>query len=208
MNFCFYICIVNFFVFLPFLAMDIVERLITFRDFTNLTNSQFADRAGIPRPTLSQFLNGRNKRLSDDLTTKLHEAYPNLNIMWLLFGEGSMTTDAETPAISNQIGQNSTQSQPQEVVKEHDTENQFTQNSTNPARQSTQNPQNELIFDRNDTPGVLSSAISQHIPPTNTQAPHPVIPTDPAKRIQSIMVFYSDNSYEIFSPAPSDKSKS
>ena len=73
--------------------MDIAARLIAFKDWTELSNSQFADQAGIPRPTLSQFLNGRNKRLSDDLTAKLHAAFPMLNVMWLLFGEGDMLTD-------------------------------------------------------------------------------------------------------------------
>jgi len=74
--------------------MDIVDRLVAYRDYIGLTSSQFADKAGIPRPTLSQFLNGRNKRLSDDMTAKLHAAFPDLNILWLLFGEGDMVTSA------------------------------------------------------------------------------------------------------------------
>ena len=72
--------------------MDIVTRLIAFKNWTNLTSSQFADKARIPRPTLSQFLNGRNKRLSDDLISKLHTAFPELNVLWLLFGQGEMLT--------------------------------------------------------------------------------------------------------------------
>lgn len=187
--------------------MDIVERLISFRDYTGLTNSQFADRAGIPRPTLSQFLNGRNKRLSDDLTTKLHEAYPDLNILWLLFGEGSMTAVDETPAISDQIGQNSSDTPLQEVEYKNDAETPLVYNSTNQSQQTAQKAQNEVLFGRNESHDILNTAISQHIPLTNVQTPHPIIPTDPAKRIQSIMVFYSDNSYEIFSPAPADKAK-
>lgn len=70
--------------------MDIVSRLIAFKNWTNLTSSQFADKARIPRPTLSQFINGRNKRLSDDLISKLHLAFPELNVLWLLFGQGEM----------------------------------------------------------------------------------------------------------------------
>ena len=32
-----------------------------------LTNSQFADKCRIPRPTLSQILNGRNKKISEEI---------------------------------------------------------------------------------------------------------------------------------------------
>lgn len=53
--------------------------------------SQFADNCGIPRPSMSQLLNGRNKRISDDVINKIHAAYPDLSILWLMFGEGEMT---------------------------------------------------------------------------------------------------------------------
>lgn len=186
--------------------MDIVERLIAYRDFTRLTNSQFADRAGIPRPTLSQFLNGRNKRLSDDLTAKLHEAYPELNILWLLFGEGNMTVCSEKPSNSDEIGHNSSDNSTQAPTIEPFAENQLSQNTTNITEQSMRDGQIEPNFDRNDSRVLFDSAISQQIPLSDSPIPTPVIPADPAKRIQSIMVFYSDNSYEIFTPAPADRS--
>jgi predicted transcriptional regulator len=53
--------------------MDIVTRLKQFMDYTQLPSSQFADQAQIPRPTLSQIMNGRNKKISNELITKLHE---------------------------------------------------------------------------------------------------------------------------------------
>lgn len=207
MNYCFYICIIKFIVILShFLVMDIVERLISFRNHIGLTNSQFADRAGIPRPTLSQFLNGRNKRLSDDFTAKLHDAYPDLNILWLLFGEGNMTIDSDMPAISDEIGRNSSHMPDQDPKNEAHAEQQLAQNSTNRSDQSTKSGVNETFFDRNESGGLFNSDIAQQFPLAGAPVPHPVIPTDPAKRIQSIMVFYSDNSYEIFTPAPADKS--
>lgn len=70
--------------------MEISDRLKLYIDHTGLTSSQFADLAGIPRPTLSQLLNGRNKKVSNELTGKLHASFPDLNILWLLFGEGDM----------------------------------------------------------------------------------------------------------------------
>lgn len=55
-----------------------------------VTNSQFADKCGIPRPSLSQLLGGRNKKISDIIVGQIHQAYPEVNILWLLFGEGPM----------------------------------------------------------------------------------------------------------------------
>ena len=77
--------------------MDIVSRLKRFITYLGLPNSTFADRAHITRPTLSQILNGRNKKISNELIAKLHEAFPSLNIMWLMFGDGDMlTSEAQT----------------------------------------------------------------------------------------------------------------
>lgn len=70
--------------------MDLVNRLKHFMDASQVTISQFSDRCGIPRPTMSQLLNGRNKRISDEVINKIHAAYPNLSILWLMFGEGTM----------------------------------------------------------------------------------------------------------------------
>lgn len=79
--------------------MDIISRLHSFISALGIGTSQFADAAGIPRPTLSQILNGRNKKISNELIEKIHKAYPSLSIMWLLFGEGDMAnSDFDTVA--------------------------------------------------------------------------------------------------------------
>lgn len=70
--------------------MDIVSRLKQFITFLNIPVTQFADSCNIARPTLSQLLNGRNKKVSDEFISKIHDAYPALSIIWLLFGEGEM----------------------------------------------------------------------------------------------------------------------
>lgn len=73
--------------------MDIASRIKKFMDATGIQNSQFADTCGIPRPSLSQLLNGRNKKVSNEVIDKIHEAYPSLSILWLMFGEGDMWID-------------------------------------------------------------------------------------------------------------------
>lgn len=53
-----------------------------------ITASEFAEKCGISRATLSQLLTGRNKKISDVIISQIHAAYPDLSIMWLLFNEG------------------------------------------------------------------------------------------------------------------------
>lgn len=69
---------------------NIAIRLKGFIDSCGLSHSQFADKCGIPRPSLSQILSGRNKKISDVIIGQIHRAFPDLSVMWLLFGEGSM----------------------------------------------------------------------------------------------------------------------
>lgn len=78
---------------------NIANRLKLFIDSEGVSSSQFADACNIPRPSLSQFLNGRNKKISDIFVTQIHDAFPNLNIMWLMFGEGSMLIDGASPTV-------------------------------------------------------------------------------------------------------------
>lgn len=74
--------------------MDIVDRLNLFLEETRISKSQFADSCNIPRPTVSQILSGRNKKISDEIIAKIHSIYPQLSIMWLMFGEGNMLATA------------------------------------------------------------------------------------------------------------------
>lgn len=184
--------------------MDTVARLVAFRNYTGLSNSQFADRAGIPRPTLSQFLNGRNKRISDDFTAKLHQAYPNLNVLWLLFGEGDMLMN---PNIQFSEGKNDLFEAENEDQSTDTESNKYQQQGENRvksespicAKEVAQSP-NTTNFGHTDS----QTAFNEHATGiTSIERGHngPVVPADPAKRIQSIMVFYSDNSYEIFTPS-------
>lgn len=72
---------------------NVAIRLKGFIDSEGLSYSQFADKCGIPRPSLSQILSGRNKKISDVIIGQIHRAFPDLSVLWLLFGEGSMTSE-------------------------------------------------------------------------------------------------------------------
>lgn len=172
--------------------MDILSRLIKFRDYTELSNSQFADKAGIPRPTLSQFLNGRNKRLSDDLASKLHAAYPQLNMLWLLFGEGDMLMNGNIEISEPKIVQHELDFEAVTPENQHNNDSQ-TFVSDMFADESIQKKETPR-FEKRPTEGRNVSEIEKNEPIVSA------FRSNPAKTVQYVMVFYTDSSFEVFRP--------
>lgn len=152
--------------------MDIISRLKLFLIAINMTSSQFADTCHIPRPSLSQLLNGRNKKVSDEIITKIHEAFPSLSVSWLLFGEGDMTTDKKIEI-----------SEPSEAPTLPFNDEQTTENYED--KQPLSQLYNHTTFS--------SDNFSE---PTSTENMESVT----GKRIINIVVFYDDNSFESFKP--------
>ncbi|MDE6301340.1 MAG: helix-turn-helix domain-containing protein [Muribaculaceae bacterium] len=172
--------------------MDIVSRLMAFKDSTGLTNSQFADKAEIARPTLSQFLNGRNKRLSDELISKLHIAFPELNVSWLLFGEGDMRLDSNFEISEGSQGQKTQELSDYSPVDEVLTSDEIVNFPVQEKSQSGENDIQSVNIDR--AAHEIASKVMTKV--FEGAVPHPAT----EKKIKSIMVFYSDNSYETFTP--------
>lgn len=90
----------------------VASRLKSIIGALGLTDSQFADRCSISRPTLSLLLSGKNKKISDIMLSQIHEAFPKVSILWLLFGEGEMFQTEKTaepnPNVGNEISKSNT----------------------------------------------------------------------------------------------------
>lgn len=178
--------------------MDIVSRLKIFMTSLNITSTQFADACGIPRPSLSQLLNGRNKKVSDEILTKIHDSFPDLSIPWLLFGEGSMD-----------ISSNIQFSKPQNNDFRQSTAAVSIENQ--PFIQAKQPDENSTIFSSNNFTTAFSSSLddistdeplkSTSTQPSSRSSAAIRLNTSANKRITNIVVFYDDNSFESFNPA-------
>lgn len=158
---------------------NVAIRLKLFMDYMQITNSQFADSCGIPRPSLSQLLSGRNKKISDVLVKQIHERYPQLSVLWLLFGEGEMINP--TP-LDNVLSS--------EVSKFIDDDTDDFENIA----------ENELTFAKSK-PNLSKN---QDITPVSrrTEMVNKIeILNENPRKVKSITIFYDDNSYEIFLPA-------
>lgn len=209
--------------------MDIVTRLKMFIDYLGMANSTFADQANITRPTLSQILNGRNKKISNELISKLHEAFPSLNIMWLMFGDGDMivgddpngghsytphanTNATEPRAESPEDGRGfdinlfDLDDRPSQRVKSNVSDTDT--NTENGSRQEVvdtrhrKNPDTRTTEKENKV-NNLASFWSDIAPENHRRVEAPA--TEGNKTVSYIMVFYSDNSYEMFRPQREDQ---
>lgn len=78
------------------------ERFAQFFNHVGDSQSGFADRAGIQQVTVSQLLAGRSKP-SLKTANKLRDAFPNLNLDWLLEGRGEMLHDSSSPAVLRRL---------------------------------------------------------------------------------------------------------
>lgn len=180
--------------------MDIVNRLISFMEAHGIGSTQFADNCGIPRPSLSQLLSGRNKKISDAVIAKIHAAYPSLSILWLLFGEGQMESKANI-ALSEAQNGGQIPLQPASV-------NTLRPSADTPSSEAIEDDgglfgpassREPLIFDDEEAmTEVSTSPIPDDAP--GAQSPTVTIPADGSKSIVNIMVFYSDNSFQSFVP--------
>ena len=176
--------------------MDIVTRLKMFLDQTGISNSQFADTCEIPRPTLSQLLNGRNKKVSDEVIGKIHRAYPTLNVMWLMFGDGEMILQG-SDAAENADGASGT--------------NKSAGNLNDDLGQ-----QRAISFDDDEPMPYHSSAkAAQRIPSTSSmnetiqsimrsnsasRMPQRGSSSSDGRSVVNIVVFYNDGRFEQFGP--------
>ena len=76
------------------MSKGIVSRIETIISHLELTVSAFADEIGVQRSSLSHLLNGRNKP-SLDFVMKLVDTYPQVDLYWLLKGEGNFPKTPE-----------------------------------------------------------------------------------------------------------------
>lgn len=202
--------------------MDIITRLNEFVNQRKLSSSQFADLLGIPRPSMSQILNGRNKKISNEFFEKLHQAFPDLDLMWLMFGETSNVSSnnkQETPsditnsantapslfdAQDNTYTTETTAANDGERVCEGVIEDLKT---TAPYLREIHVPGNASnpsytrpSFPSENTPNVLTDNTDLQTKAAAETTSIASTAIQASQRIESIIVYYKDKTFEVFKP--------
>lgn len=144
------------------------ERLLKLMQTEGLNAKQFAAEVGIQQGTISNIVNGRNKPSLEVMQKVLHR-FRTIQSDWLILGAGSMYRPVgEQPNLTLFDDQ---PVEPQMVIP------------------SAANENHEIAQPVNET--------TPQIPSTT---PPIILPAEklPAKKIEKIVVFYSDGTYENF----------
>lgn len=71
------------------------ERIKRVFELTGLSQQDFAKRLGISAPTLSSLFSGRTQPNARQVEA-IHRGFPEINVNWLMFGEGEMLVEGAT----------------------------------------------------------------------------------------------------------------
>ena len=171
------------------------ERIEFIMNGCGLTPSQFAEKTGIPRASVSHILSGRNKP-SLEVLQKVAMVFPEVDIQWLMLGVGKQ------PDFSSPMQQES--SQEPAVVEEANLFMQYgesEQSSPAPIYQQPVKPAAKLdkprVDDSRQQKGTATKAPQPSQRRTTTQR---TVAAEQVRRIKEIRVFYSDGTYEILYP--------
>ncbi|MDB4297397.1 helix-turn-helix transcriptional regulator [Flavobacteriaceae bacterium] len=74
---------------------EFISRIQELMNFYQISAANFADEINVQRSSISHLLSGRNKP-SLEFILKITENYKEVNIEWLLYGRGSMSSNKET----------------------------------------------------------------------------------------------------------------
>ncbi len=206
--------------------MDLVSRLKLYLDSHQISVTQFADECGIPRPTASQLLAGRNKKVSDEIIGKIHQCYPSLNVIWLMFGEGNMESGANIGSSEAEITGLGAFSTAQNVDKQQEQETRhaladdrdagaekFHEHISSDMSQETVADRggNEFVFGNNRSVSDMQPTFDFGRPDVSQKkdekpaaetdhSPNPIATGSKRKRVIGIVVYYDDSTYESFIP--------
>ncbi len=78
-----------------------IDRIRTIMEHYKLSQQDFATLIGISAATLSSIFNGRTQP-SQRAVTGIHQAFPEINVKWLMFNEGEMLSPESSSAGSHE----------------------------------------------------------------------------------------------------------
>jgi len=178
----------------------------------HLSQQDFAALLGVSAASLSSIFTGRTNPTNKHVQA-VHRAFPNVNVNWLLFGEGEMYVNATTPEEASAIGDiDDTLSETASTAVDDGRENTAT-----PMLPHTEAAHMPSMFtvDGGDAStdgrmvGNASPTLSrsrgerrvQEARPYTALQKNPNIIDKPERRIKEIRVFYDDGTYEAFVPS-------
>jgi|TARA_B100001094_G_scaffold19684_1_gene16769 transcriptional regulator with XRE-family HTH domain len=94
---------------------EILKRIISIIEDSNLTNSEFAEKIGVPKSTISHLLSERNNP-SLDIVSKISSSFDDITSDYLIFGQSKQENNS--PELPRNLFSEKDIDFPQDSVKE------------------------------------------------------------------------------------------
>ena len=163
-------------------SSDFIERLEHLLEYYQISASNFADKIGVQRSSISHLLSARNKP-SLEFVLKVVKNFPEVNLYWLLNGKGTFPSD--NPNIDNTNS----------AVSNGGTSDLNSRNETGPNDTKTEAP--TLSHARTQNPLDASMENSDNIQDVTALSLGDA--SSSGKGIDRIVIFYSDGSFKAYS---------
>lgn len=141
------------------------QRLNFFVKSKHLKVSEFAIEIGTSQPTMSLILAGK-RPLSRGMIARIKAHYPQLNVQWLLTGEGDMVVNSNSGGVSNFADRNGRIYNNSYVLEEsagevEETIVEFNENTEPKELVREIHRLKALLFDRDEKIKILEEKLSQ-----------------------------------------------
>ncbi|MHA8068674.1 helix-turn-helix transcriptional regulator [Aquirufa ecclesiirivi] len=169
--------------------MNLSQKIELLIQRKQISSSQFADKIGIPRSSVSHILSGRNKP-SLDVVQKILKAFPELTAEELLFDDRLLSVNSspsqkiEVSSISPSLF-DAPEVSPLESDKNSLAESTIVQSNLRRNRESSKTSSG-------NPSSINSPGTSPSLPVSNTHL---------TKKIERVIIFYSDGSFSESKPS-------
>ena len=163
------------------------ERIRTLMTNAGLTQQDFALRLEISAASLSNIFNGKTNPTNTHVCA-VHKAFPNVNINWLLFGEGEMFLD-DVPGGS--LSESGLLEADTNLLSMAVAESQMTFAPTMNAQSAVASPMQKNVPQKQGYGQFVSASDTNLIEKKCDK---------PLRKVKEIRVFYDDGTYESFIP--------
>ena len=151
--------------------MSIKDRFKMIMERERLTAGAFAESIGVAQATISHILGPRNKYPSTEVILRLHQRYNDINLEWLLTGEGEMRNTSDSS------------------IESGFDYPLFAENAINPS-EVTSHAENRKEIALETPTNAPKEIVKQEI----------IYKERPPRKITEIRIFFDDNTYETFKP--------
>ena len=173
------------------------ERIELLMKCYDLSPSQFAERTGIQRASVSHIISGRNKP-SLEVMLKVYDAFPGVDMKWLMTGVGEEPARQDAPEVAPDADNMLFASVEPVAQKPQQVENTLFSPVVDAVRR--EEPKQRRVSTPVQQP--VNEKVVTDLRPKRTPANRlaQMAALQPEKKIKEIRIYYSDGTYETLVP--------